>query len=175
MLLRAILGLQRRPLLVGAFGVALELVVISLIGSDDAIATIRGVGGESVVALAVVGAVFAGPWVGMGMALGGWCVFFPLVAGAHAPSVVALPLWLGVAALVGQLSRRLLLAERERAAAEHEARAAHDLRSPVATIHGLVATLRLRTDRDPTDEKVLAAIEDETGRLLEAPFFRRRD
>ena len=39
-----------------------------VIGDDDALRGIRGIGGESAVLLAVVGAVFAGPTVGVAMA-----------------------------------------------------------------------------------------------------------
>jgi signal transduction histidine kinase len=173
MLVRAIRRLQRRPLVVALVGIALEVGVIAAIGSDDQIAGIRGIGGESAVSLAVVGAVFAGPWVGAALALAGWSVFFPLIAHASPPSVVALPVWVGTAVLVGRLSRGLTEAVRLRTEAERDAQAAHALRTPVATIHGLVRVLRSRDGRDEAEAKVIAAIEDETSRLLESPVLSR--
>jgi signal transduction histidine kinase len=175
MLVRTILALQRRPLVLAVAGIALELLVVSVIGTDDDVVGVRGIGGESAIGLAVVGAVFAGPWVGMAMATAGWAAFFPLIAKSEVSSVIALPMWLAVSALAGQLSRGLVLAERRRSQAEHDADAAHALRSPVATIRGLVEVLGRRDGRDATDTKVIAAIEDETQRLLDAPFFRGRD
>jgi hypothetical protein len=167
-LLNAIERAQRRRIPLFVAGVGLEAAVMTLIGADDGIRGIRGVGGETAALLAVAGAVFAGPWVGVAMATVGWSLFFPLVAHSHAWSVVALPEWLGAAYLTGVLSAALLRAERARAESELHRRAAHALRAPIATIHGLVAVLR----RDRThEEQIVRAIEDETGRLLESPVF----
>lgn len=141
---------------------------MALIGTDDGIRGIRGIGGESAALLAVVGAVFAGPLVGAAMAGVGWAVFFPLVAESHPSSIVALPEWVLAAYLVGALSAALVRAERERAASELHRQAAHALRAPIATIHGLVQVLR--RDRS-AEEPIVRAIEDETGRLLESPIF----
>jgi signal transduction histidine kinase len=169
-LLTAIERVQRRPLPVLIAGIALEALVMSLIGIDDGIRGVRGIGGESAALLAVIGAVFAGPWVGVAMATVGWSLFFPLVAESHPSSIVALPEWALAAYLVGALSSALVHAEGERERAELQRRAAHALRAPVATIHGLVQVLQ--RDRRP-QEPILRSIEDETERLLRSPLFER--
>jgi signal transduction histidine kinase len=166
-LLTAIERAQRRPFPVLAAGICLEAVVMLLIGTDDGIRGIRGIGGESAALLAVVGAVFAGPWVGVAMAAVGWAIFFPLVAESHPSSIVALPLWTSAAFLVGALSSALVRAERERGRIELQRQAAHALRTPVATIHGLVQVL-IRGGRD---DPALRSIENETERLLRSPVF----
>ena len=143
---------------------------MSVIGTDDAIRGIRGIGGESAALLAVIGAVFAGPWVGVAMAIVGWALFFPLVASSHPSSIVALPVWVAAAYLVGALSAGLLRATRERDEAARRQEAAHALRAPVATIHGLVGVLRTRTK---AEDPILRSIEDETDRLLRSPLFER--
>jgi signal transduction histidine kinase len=151
-------------------GIALEVAVVLGIGSDDSLAGVRGIGGESAALLSVVGAVIAGPAVGVGMALVGWIVFFPLIADSSAASVLALPEWVGVALLVGLISRALVALEGRRVQTENDIRAAHALRTPVATIHGLVAVL----EQAPTDDvrrPVLLAIKEETTRLLHARIF----
>jgi hypothetical protein len=111
-------------------GIALEVAVVLGIGSDDSLAGVRGIGGESAALLSVVGAVIAGPAVGVGMALVGWIVFFPLIADSSAASVLALPEWVGVALLVGLISRALVALEGRRVQTENDIRAAHALRTP---------------------------------------------
>lgn len=167
-LLAVIERVQRRPLPVLTVGITLEALVMALIGEDDTLRGIRGIGGESAVLLAVVGAVFAGPFVGVAMAATGWALFFPLIANAHPSSIVALPIWVIAAFLVGAMSTALVRAERERERIELQQRAAHALRAPLATIHGLVQVLR--RDRSQ-EEKLLRSIEDETERLLRSPIF----
>jgi signal transduction histidine kinase len=171
-LVRTIHALQRRRLAAALLGGLVEVAVVAAIGSDDTVAGVRGIGGETAVSLAVVGAVFAGPAVGATMALAGWATFFPLIAESAPGSIVALPVWTATALLVGQLSRVLVRAERGRIEAERDAQAAHTLRTPVATIHGLVGVLRLRGG-DEELEKVVRALEDETERLLASSIFRR--
>lgn len=167
-LLTAIQRVRRLHVAALAVGIVLEAVVMSVIGTDDAIRGIRGIGGESAALLAVMGAVFAGPWVGVAMAVVGWALFFPLVANSHPSSVVALPVWVAAAYLVGALSAGLLRATRERDEAARRQEAAHALRAPVATIHGLVGVLRTRAK---AEDPILRSIEDETDRLLRSPLF----
>ena len=171
-LLTAIQRVRRVHVVALVVGLALEALVMSVIGTDDAIRGIRGIGGESAALLAVIGAVFAGPWVGVAMAVVGWALFFPLVANSRPSSILALPVWAGAAYLVGALSAGLLRATRERDEAARRQEAAHALRAPVATIHGLVAVLRTRKPAD-ADQTILRSIEDETDRLLRSPLFER--
>jgi signal transduction histidine kinase len=103
------------------------------------------------------------------MAATGWAIFFPLVAHSHASSILALPEWTVPAYLVGALSLALVQAERDRGRSELRQQAAHALRTPVATIHGLVQVLI----REGRDEPVVRSIEDETERLLRSPVFER--
>jgi nitrogen-specific signal transduction histidine kinase len=79
--------------------------------------------------------------------------------------------WVGAAYLTGALSASLVRAERERAEWELHRRAAHALRAPIATIHGLVQVLHRDRSTDEKEEKIVEAIADETGRLLESPLF----
>lgn len=172
-LLTAIQRVRRWHVIALAVGIGLEALVMSVIGTDDAIRGIRGIGGESAALLAVIGAVFAGPWVGVAMAGVGWGLFFPLVASSHPSSIVALPVWVFAAYLVGALSAGLLRTTRERDEAARRQEAAHALRAPVATIHGLVGVLRNREGRDDAEMTILRSIEDETDRLLRSPLLER--
>jgi signal transduction histidine kinase len=170
-LLRAIEWLQQRKLAALALGLALEALAMSVIGTDDSLRGVRGIGGETGALLAVVGAIFAGPWVGVAMAALAWSIFFPLVAQSKPASVIALGEWVLAAYLAGRLSSALVDAHRERALAEQEREAAHALRAPVATIHGLVEALGARAARDEDETKILSSIADETNRLLRSPLF----
>ena len=172
-LLTAIQRVRRWHVIALAVGIGLEALVMSVIGTDDAIRGIRGIGGESAALLAVIGAVVAGPWVGVAMAGVGWGLFFPLVASSHPSSIVALPVWVFAAYLVGALSAGLLRTTRERDEAARRQEAAHALRAPVATIHGLVGVLRNRAGRDDAEMTILRSIEDETDRLLRSPLLER--
>ena len=169
--LGAIESLQQRKLAALALGLGLEALAMSVIGADDSLSGIRGIGGETGALLAVVGAIFAGPWVGVAKAALGWSIFFPLVAHSRPASVVALAEWGLAAYLAGRLSSALVSADRERALAALEREAAHALRTPVATIHGLVAALNARAARDEDEAKILSSITDETDRLLRSPLF----
>lgn len=172
-LLTAIQRVRRWHVIALAVGLGLEALVMSVIGTDDAIRGVRGIGGESAALLAVIGAVFAGPWVGVAMAAVGWALFFPLVANSHPSSIIALPIWTLAAYLVGALSAGLLRATRERDEAARRREAAHALRAPVATIHGLVEVLRNHTGHEDPESTILRSIEDETERLLRSPLFER--
>ncbi len=170
-MLEAMARVQRRWVLTLVVGIALEALAMTLIGTDDSISGIRGIGGETAVSLAVVGAVFGGPWVGVAMAAVGWGLFFPLVAHSHPSSVVALPEWLFAAYLTGWLSTALVRADRARTLAERERESAHALRAPVATIHGLVDVLRARFEHSDDERRILRSIADETDRLLRSEVF----
>jgi signal transduction histidine kinase len=169
--LRAIERIQRRRLLVLAVGVALEAVAMSVIGTDDAIQGIRGIGGETAVVIAVLSALLAGPLVGALVAVGGWALFWPLVADTHPGSLVALPVWTLAAVATGMLSSALVRVNRERAISERRAAAAHALRAPIATIHGLVEVLQTREPSDEAGHRIIRSIEDETTRLLQSEVF----
>ena len=170
-MLDAIARVQRRWLLTLVIGVALEALAMTLIGTDDTVAGVRGIGGETAVSLAVVGAVFGGPWVGVAMAAVGWGLFFPLVAHSQPASIGALPEWLVAAFLTGWLSSALVRADRARTLAERQRESAHALRTPVATIHGLVDVLRAHFDHSEDERRILSSIADETDRLLRSEVF----
>lgn len=172
-LLTAIQHVRRWPVLALAIGVGLEVLVMMVIGENDSIRGIRGIGGETAALLAVLGAVFAGPWVGVAMAVVGWAIFFPLVANSRPGSIIALLEWTLAAYLVGSLSAALVRASRQRDEAERRQEAAHALRAPIATIHGLVVILRDRFRHEPPESTILRSIEDETDRLLSSPLFER--
>ena len=159
--------LQARRSVALALGVVLEAAVMTAIGTSG-VKGVRGIGGESAVLLAVFGALLGGPLIGCAMAVTGWAVFFPLVADDRPASVVALPVWLVTAYVAGRVSEALVEAQQTLVRRELDNRAAHALRTPVATIHGMVQALRLH-DLGPAErETVLDLIESETGGLLES-------
>jgi signal transduction histidine kinase len=167
----AIARLQAHRTLALVVGVVVELVFVTLIGLDHTIRDTRGIGGESAVLLAVFGALAAGPVVGSAMALAGWAVFFPLIADSAAKSFAALPLWLLTTYAVGRVSQRLAESERERMRADFEVVTAHELRTPVAVIHGMAQSLRRQDFGAEERDKVLELIEEESRTLLErGPF-----
>jgi signal transduction histidine kinase len=172
-LLRLVARIQGRPWTVAVVGVAIEVAVMGLAGSDDSIGGVRGIGGETAVSLAVLGALFGGPVVGVLMATAGWAVFFPTIAESDLSSLLALPMWTLTALLVGLLSRAIVVVERQRVEAERDLQAAHELRAPVATIRGLVDFLHRRGTHSPEEEKVVLALGDETERLLHSPLLVR--
>jgi hypothetical protein len=159
--------------IIAVVGITLELGIMAFAGSDDAIRGVRGIGGETALSLAVIGALFGGPVVGALMAAAGWAVFFPTIADSRLSSVIALPEWLLTVLLVGLLSRGIVTVERRRVEAERDREAAHALRAPVATIRGLVDFLRRRGPRSPEEERVVLALGDETDRLLSSPLLER--
>jgi signal transduction histidine kinase len=173
--LAAIERLRAHRALALAAGVALEAGAMALVGLHPAVRDIRGIGGESGLLLAVFGAIAAGRLVGTLMALAGWAVFFPLIAHEATASLVALPLWTGTALAVGYLSEQLVRSERARAEGELDAVAAHELRTPVAVIHGMAQTLRRRDLDEPEQDKLLELIEHEADRLLQRAPFRGDD
>jgi len=172
-LLQVISQIQERPIIIAVVGVALEIGLMTIAGSDDAIGGVRGIGGETALSLAVLGALFGGPAVGVLMVAAGWAVFFPTIADSRLSSVIALPEWTLTVLLVGLLSRALVNVERNRVEAERDLEAAHALRAPVATIRGLVDFLRQRGPRSPEEEKVVLALGDETDRLLGSRLLER--
>jgi signal transduction histidine kinase len=173
LLLRLIARIEERPFFTAAVGIALELAIMTAVGTDDSIAGVRGIGGETAVSLAVIGALFAGPLVGVAMALAGWAVFFPTIADSRLSSVIALPEWTVTAFLAGLLSRGIVELERQRIEAARDLEAAHALRAPIATIRGLVDFLGHREAATPEEEKVVRALGDETDRLLRSPLLDR--
>ncbi len=160
---------RQRPVLAFVVGSGLVVVVISLMALDDAVRNNRGTGGETVVVISVLAALVGGPLAGAGVAAVGWAVFFPLIAHGALGSIVALPLWVGTAAVVGLIAERAVLAERLRSQVELADFTAHRLRTPAAAIAGLAQALRAReVAEDPARrERVLAAIAEESERLLE--------
>jgi signal transduction histidine kinase len=167
LVLAAFERLQAHRATVFAAGVAVEAAVMAAIGTSG-VKGVRGIGGESAVILAVFGALLGGPLIGCAMTLVGWAIFFPLVANDRPASIVALPIWLATTYAVGRVSAALVETQTTLLRRELDARAAHALRTPVATIHGMVQALR-RHDLEPEQrEKVLNLIENETGDLLES-------
>lgn len=156
-------------------GVVLEVVVVLLISVDPGIRDTRGIGGESVVLLAVFGALAAGPLVGAAMTLAGWALFFPLIADDAPQSIAALPLWLVTTYAVGVVSARLARSERAHSRAELEVVAAHELRTPVAVILGMARALRRHELGDDQRDKLLELIETESQTLLDREPFRGDD
>lgn len=125
--------------------------------------------------IAVLAAVAGGPVVGGVVAAVGWTIFFVSIAGHSPDSVIALPLWVGTAVLVGLVSARAIASERARAADRLEEITAHGFRTPVATIHGMAEVLRGDLSlSDETREHMLRLIAEESRRLLDEEL-RARD
>ena len=76
-------------MIIAVVGIALEVGIMAIAGSDDAIGGDRGIGGETALSLAVLGALFGGPVVGVLMVAAGWAVFFPTIADSRLSSVIA--------------------------------------------------------------------------------------
>jgi signal transduction histidine kinase len=170
--LRLLGRLQAHRVVALVVGVAIEVVVVLLISVDPGIRDTRGIGGESVVLLAVFGALAAGPLVGAAMTLTGWALFFPLIADDAPGSIVALPVWLATTYAVGVVSARLVRSERRHSRAELEVVAAHELRTPVAVILGMARSLRRHELGDEERDKLLELIESESETLLAREPFR---
>jgi signal transduction histidine kinase len=173
--LRLLGRLQQHRVVALVAGVTLELVAVLLISLDTAVRDTRGIGGESVVLLAVFGALAAGPVVGAAMAIAGWALFFPLIADDAPGSIIALPLWVLTTYAVGFVSARLVRSERTHTRAELEVVAAHELRTPVAVILGMARSLRRHQLGDEERDKLLELIETESENLLAREPFRGDD
>ena len=156
-----------------AVGVVLE-VALMLVFSPSLVSFPKGTPGAVGVAIAVLAAIGAGGAAGALVALAGWVAFFFLVTEQAVSSLIALPVWLATAYLVGSLADALLRNERELAEQELERIASHELRTPLATIVGLARVLRSR-ELSPEEHGVVELIEHEATTLLENFDTRRTD
>jgi signal transduction histidine kinase len=134
------------------------------------------------VGVACLAGFLAGPVAGAAVALAGWTFFFPFVVHWSPYGLVALPLWIGPAVLLGLVAQRLRARERELAVLEAEQRyeelrselanqAQHELRTPAAVIYGMADVL-LRDDFDLSMEqqrKFLGLIAESAQRLTDVP------
>jgi signal transduction histidine kinase len=149
--------LRRRPARTLALGVALELASMLILA--PARVAFPGTPGAIGVAIAVLAALAAGPWIGALVAVTGWTAFFLLVAEVDPLALLALPLWAGISFAAGLVADELIARERELARSDVRhgelrrldevrsrfiALASHELRTPAAVIHGVAATLALR-------------------------------
>jgi signal transduction histidine kinase len=171
---RLIQRLQDRRMAVTAAGVAIEVTVMAFLAAVPSVGDVRGIGGESGVIVAVLGAVAAGPVAGGLMAVTGWAIFFPFIANSHLASIAALPLWVATAVIVGWTSARLVRSERARTRSQMHADAAHRLRTPVAVIHGMAQTLRKDELPEEQRDMLLDLILTESDDLLRSPPFAER-
>lgn len=177
---------KRRTAAIAALGVIAEVVLL-LPFSDLVISTIKpgefvGVAGALAVAPAALTAFLAGPFVGGLVALAGWAFFFPFIVEGSVNGLVPLPIWLGIAVLIGVLADRLRNRERqlarmeaERLYAEHRRglanQAHHEVRTPATVIYGM-AEMLLRDDLKLTAKQrreFLRMIADSAARLEDVP------
>ena len=148
-----------------AVGAALEAVAMILLSGRvlDAIdgQELPGTSGSIGVTIAILAGLAGGPLVGAGVAGVGWALFAGLVAQDYDlwSTAVALPLWVGIALVVGLVSDRLveLVRERERA---------HGRRTPLATVAGIAEIVRT-TEDEALREKLLGVIEQTARDELE--------
>ena len=120
-----------------------------------------------------------GPWLGALVGAAGWALFFVFVVDYETRAILALPVWLALAVLVGLSSERLRRAEREHRREESQLEAVRE--DPVQGIVGLdLAGNIVSWDRGAEriygygadevagDAVTLLSPEDEGGHLLEA-------
>ena len=155
---------NRRVTLAG--GVVLE-VALMLVFSPSVVSFPKGTPGAVGVAIAVLAAIAAGAAAGAVVAVTGWVALFFFVTEQAPSSLIALPVWVATAYLVGSLADALLRNERELAEQEFERIASHELRTPLATIVGLARVLRSR-ELAPEEHSVVELIEHEASDLLES-------
>lgn len=171
-----------RRLLVLAFGVLAEIVVLvpfALVGQHGHFV---GSLGALPVAIACLAGFRGGPVTGAAVAFSGWAFFFPLIVEWSPFGLLALPFWVGPAALVGLIVERLKARDRQLAVLEVERRyeelrrdltnqAHHEVRTPATVIYGMAEVL-LRDDLDLTEEqsrRFLGLIAESAQRLGDVP------
>ena len=165
-LIRPLQFLRRRVTVTAALGVLTELVLMAAM-SPSALDAPKGTPGAVGVAIAVVAAIAAGGIVGALVALAGWWALFLLVTEREPVTLIALPVFVGVAILVGLLSDALLKTRRELDRRELDRIASHELRTPIATIAGLTGVLRGR-ELPPGEARLVEIIDLEAPGLLES-------
>ena len=178
---------QRRPVqrwrgAAVVVGILAELVVLTPFSVFGTPSQFVGSLGALPVAVACVTGFVAGPAAAVIAALSGWTFFFALLAQWDPAGLLALPLWMGPAAVVGMLAERVRARDRQLALLEAERRyeaarrelenvAQHTVRTPAAVIRGMADVL-LRDHRDFSAEQTRAFIEliaDSAQELLDAP------
>ena len=169
LLSRALQLSRQHRLLTAAVGVILEIGLMALF-SPAVLGFPKGTPGALGVAVAVVTAMAAGAGIGVGVACLGWIALFVVQT---APStVIALPIWVLTAYVVGMLSDALLDTERSLGQQELDRIASHEVRTPLATIAGLARVLR-ESELPEREARTIETIEHEASRMLEI-FDRRR-
>ena len=165
-LVRPLQYFRRRLVLTLAVGVLAELALLGAT-APGALDAPTGTPGAVGVAVAVLAAIAAGGVVGAFVALAGWWTLFLVVTEREVATLIALPVWVGVAVLVGLLSDALLQTHRELDRRELDRIASHELRTPIATIAGLTGVLRAR-ELPPGEARLVEIIDREASGLLES-------
>ena len=102
---------RSHPSLVALIGLVLEAAVTIPLALFDL--TAPEVSAALAILIAAGVAFLAGPWWGGLVAAAGWGLFFAFVVDREPRAILALPVWLALAVLVGLASERLRRAERE--------------------------------------------------------------
>jgi PAS domain S-box-containing protein len=168
---------RSHPWLVALIGLVLEAAVTIPLALSDL--TAPEVSAALAILIAAGVAFVAGPWWGALVAAAGWGLFFAFVVDYEPRAILALPVWLALAVLVGLSSNRLRRAEQERRRDASRLEAVRD--DPVQGIVGLdLAGTIVSWDRgaeriygygadEVAGEPVtLLSPEDEGGHVLEA-------
>jgi signal transduction histidine kinase len=159
---------RRLPYVAVVIGVTVETLAFLLLNLDESVAETLGLAGAIGVVIAVVTALFGGAIAGAVTAGLGWTIFFFTVADQALRTIFALPLWVGTGVIVGLVAGRLIAFERERAEMAVADLTAHGVRTPVATIHGIVQALQSDLDlSEETRQHMLDLIAQESRRLLD--------
>jgi hypothetical protein len=156
-------SLQRHPVLVLAGSLALQALNGVLFSHHVARnlgdASARGTPPGIAVGLAVLTALAAGPFSGAVSAAAGWAFFYALIV-HKATTLIALPVWVVAAVAAGVVSDRLV-------ELEHEYARMHLARTPLASVLGLLRSVRGEVLGE-SERKALAAAVDEAERALAA-------
>ncbi|MDP8911535.1 MAG: hypothetical protein M3M94_05655 [Actinomycetota bacterium] len=130
----------------------------------------KGTPGALGVAIAIFAALGGGGPAGAVVALAGWISLF--LSQQAASTLIALPVWVATAYVVGILSEALLTTQHALTEREIDRIASHELRTPLATIVGLARVLRAG-QLPEREERLVDTIEQEASGMLER-FDRRR-
>ena len=163
-LVRPLQYFRRRLVLTLAVGVLAELALLGAT-APGALDAPTGTPGAVGVAVAVLAAIAAGGVVGAFVALAGWWTLFLVVTEREVATLIALPVWVGIAFLVGLLCDALLQTHHELDRHEMDRVASHELRTPIATIAGLSGVLRAR-ELPAGEARLVEVIEREAASLL---------
>ena len=165
-LVRPLQYFRRRLVLTLAVGVLAEVAFLGAT-APGALDAPTGTPGAVGVAVAVLAAIAAGGVVGAAVALAGWWTLFLVVTEREVATLIALPVWVGIAVLVGLLCDALLQTHHELDRREMDRVTSHELRTPIATIAGLAGVLRGR-ELPPGEARLVELIDREAAGLLES-------